>query len=519
MSENDAQIEAVLDHLLAGGDAPPHADSKLPLVQKLHALARERIDVREGTRAFSYLATISHELRTPLNAVIGYSELLLEEEDHYDPKALKADVKRIHDAGKHLLGLVNEVVEVARIESGHTQLQRRMVGIQPLVQELLPTLMEAVRRKGNKFTWEVDQEIRLFTDPAKLRTVLRTLVNRAARVTSNGEIVLRATPGAGDDLVIEVEDTGDRVSTEDLARTFHPFTGGSGAGLTSTARLVELIGGRLEVEAAALGTRFRVVLPALMGQTEDEEPLPVVPLGKRVVLVVNRDRAMRDLLERTLSKLDCVVVTASSSAEAVRIAKGIKPTVVAMEANRDDVDGWDTLATFKSIPQLAAIPVVMLSGEAEETLHADDFISKPFDRTTMLDTIARILEGGGRRRVLVVDDEADARELARRVLTSAGYLVDEVADGLAALDYLANEVPDLILLDLMMPEMDGFQMLQELRKNDTLAKIPVVVLTAMSLNDNDRELLRTRTQSIVTKGTTPSALLERVARVLAVTGA
>ncbi|MCB9679175.1 MAG: response regulator [Alphaproteobacteria bacterium] len=467
---------------------------------------------------FDFLSTMSHELRTPLNAIIGYSELLLEERDNYDPETMTSDLKRIHHAGRHLLSLIDEVVDLARLQSGRTSVARETVDAGRLVQRMLPTLVPMVTDRGNQLEWTIEPAIRLRTDPQKLAGILRTLVHRAARVTTEGFIHL-VVEQIDDQVLFSVTDTGDAVDPEGLAKSFHPFADGQGGGFSAASRLVEVLGGRIEVDTQGQGTRFTVILPALDLPTGDEPSIPPLSTQDRVVLVVDDDPTVHDLMRRNLEALDCVVISATSGPEALRLAERHPPAVIALDVMMPEMDGWSTLARLRAHPKLAETPVVMMSMEKPDedqgrgfTLGASEYLLKPIERPTLLATVERFISG--RRRILIVDDEADARELARRVLMSAGYQVDEVSDGASALRYLETERPDLVLLDLMMPGIDGFAVVNEIRKNPELAAIPLVVFTSMTLTDVDRARLAHGTASIVEKSGSGEDVLQRVADLL-----
>lgn len=505
---SERELDAILEHLLLGGSEPPHGGSTDPLVQKLHRVVEQRLG--DG-RVFSYLSTMSHELRTPLNAVIGYSELILDELDHYDPVALHRDVDRIHHAGRHLLGLIDEVVDVSRLESGMTKLSRTTVDLRSFLKQQLAGFAALVAQRDNQFEWTLAPTLRARTDLNKLAGILRMLIQRASRVTHEGRIVLEVSQ-TDDTIEFRVSDTGDRIPTEELVQSFRPFDGGQSRGLSAAFRVAQLLGGHLEAESSTEGSLFKLSLPAHDQITEDEEPLEIVRPGQQVVLVIDDDPSSHDLVARHLVKADCKVVSAFSGPDALRITDTITPDVIALEVVLPDMDGWEVLARLRAKPNLAAVPVVMMSmlpdvGGKAVNLGADAFMTKPFDRALLLDHVQRLI-GPTRKRILVVDDEPDARELVRRSLLPAGHLVDEVADGASALGYLRRQQPDLILLDLMMPEMDGFEVIRELQGDPVLAKIPLVVLTGMTLSDSDRR--RLASAAVVQKGGGNRSVLESI---------
>lgn len=507
MTERD-ELEAILDHLLMGGNEPPHAESRQALVQKLHRVVQSRLG--EG-RVFNYLATMSHELRTPLNAVIGYSELILDELDHYEPEALHRDVQRIHHAGRHLMGLIDEVVDVSKLESGGDQLARTTLDVRSFLQQHLPSYAALAAERDNHFEWSIASALRLRTDGTKLAGILRMLIQRASRVTQNGRIQLEVVP-LDDELAFRVSDNGDRIPPEQLAQSFRAFESGQSRGLSTAFRTAELLGGHLEVTSSPDGSTFELTLPALDFITEDEEPEPIAQPGEQVVLVIDDDPTSHDLVARRLVDATCRVVSAFSGPEALRILETVTPDVIALEVVLPDMDGWEVLARIRSRSHLAAVPVVMMSllpdvGGKAVGLGAEAFMTKPFDRGLLLEHVQRLV-GATRKRILVVDDEPDARELVRRALLPAGHLVDEVEDGASALAYLRRQRPDLILLDLMMPEMDGFEVVRELQSDAELSRIPLVVLTGMTLSEKDRK--RLASTEVVQKGTGDRSVLESI---------
>ncbi len=511
MSELD-QLDEILEHLVMGGSEPPHADSPYPRIRKLHRILRECTEKARGEgQVFSFLATMSHELRTPLNAVIGYSELILDELEHYDPQALQRDVERIHHAGRHLLGLIDEVVDVSKLESGAARLARTTLDIKSFLDQHLPGFAAMVAQRDNQLEWSIGAGIRVRTDPSKVAGILRMLIQRASRVTQRGRITLDVTQ-ENEEVVFRVSDTGERIPPEQLARSFLTFEGGQSRGLSTAFRVAQLLGGNLEAESTPEGTTFTLTLPAMDLVTEDDEPLPVVQPGEQVVLVIDDDPTSHDLVARHLGSSSCHVLSAFSGPEALRIVETITPDVIALEVVLPGMDGWEVLARLRANPNLAAVPVVMMSmlpdvGGRAVGLGADAFITKPLDRALLLQHVHRLV-GESRKRILVVDDEPDARELVRRALLPAGHLVDEVADGASALAYLRRQRPDLILLDLMMPEMDGFEVIRELQGDPELAKIPLVVLTGMALSEADRR--RLASASVVRKGGGDVSVLESI---------
>ncbi len=499
----------VLEHLLAGGKNPPYQDSTDPVLVALHRYVRQE---QPKDQSFSLLANISHEFRTPLDAIIGYSELILDELPHYEPEILRHDLERIRLAGRHLLGLIDEVVDVSRLESGTLSVQKQNFSLSSFVSGLVPALQPIVAAGGNAFHWTVERNVRVRTDRSSLGLVLRSLTKRASLGLRKGKIFLSLEKRDGW-AYVEISDSGGLAGG--LSSSFEPFARGQSRGLASIARTAELLGGSFQVQSTSDRTVFQVRLPVYDSDTSEQD-IPKIVEGP-YILFVDPDPETQAKAIRYLEPLNSRVVCCNSGVEALAIAEMHRPAVIVLESMDPQTDGWVTLAKLKSNPNLVDVPVIMMSirpqNEEPTGLVADDYLTKPFDREVLARTVRKLVEGT-RRRILVVDDEPLARELSRRVLTRAGYLVDEVPDGLAALQYLAKQRPDLILLDLMMPEVDGFTLARNLQNNPEYCDIPLIVLTAMSLTDDDRIRLERGAKSIVQKGVSTKTILTRIALAL-----
>jgi PAS domain S-box-containing protein len=486
----------------------------LALGKANEALALARDQATEANRAKSaFLAQMSHELRTPLNAIIGYSELLQEEAEANGHDEYAPDLRKIVDAGNHLLTLINDVLDLSKIEAGKMELCVEPFELAPLVAGVVSTIKPLAEKNGNALDVSCPAEVGVVrSDSTRLRQVLFNLLSNACKFTSKGQVslaVARSAADGADWVTFTVTDTGRGIKVEELAKIFQPFVqgdsstqrqyGGTGLGLAISQRFCRMMGGEITVRSEwGKGSTFTVRLPAepvrrqaaaAPAPAAPTEPCPERP-GSNPVLVVDDDMAVRDLLQRFLSKEGFQVLTASSGEEGLQLAKQLRPSAITLDVLMPGMDGWSVLTSLKADPETSDIPVIMLTildnKNLGHSLGATDYLTKPLDRTRLTALLRKFqpLPGGGQ--ILLVEDEADTREMLRRTLEKGGWTVAEAANGRAALEEVARKPPALILLDLMMPEMDGFEMLEELRARPEWRSIPVVVITAKELSEEDR---------------------------------
>jgi signal transduction histidine kinase/CheY-like chemotaxis protein len=487
---------------------------------RLERQARELEEARDAAlqadRAkTAFLASMSHELRTPLNAVIGYSELLLEEVR--DPEVLR-DLGRIHLAGRHLLALINQVLDFSKIESGRLEPRPERFSVAALVEEVAGTVEPLVLRGENTLAVEVDAQAgEMFSDPTWLRQGLYNLLSNACNYTRQGRIELKAgrsLRGEVEHLFFQVCDSGVGIAAEDLARIFEEFyrarpeaSPGTGLGLAITWKLCRLLGGELTAESRpGQGSTFTMWLPAKLPappRPADSTSLPAPSAPRRqrpLVLVIDDDVSVRELLKRHLEREGFAVASAAGGAEALRMARELLPDAVTLDLVMPDVDGWAVLRSLKDDPRLAAIPVVLLSVLGEDACcpGVAEVLAKPVDRGRLVAALRKLL--GPPPRLLVVEDVDELRALLASSLRLEGWTVDEAADGQEALVRLAEAPPDLVVLDLLMPGMDGFEFLARMRQHPAWRSIPVLVLTAKDLGEEERARLEGSVQGLVRKG-------------------
>ena len=491
-------------------------------------LARARDAALSASRAKSrFLANMSHELRTPLNAIIGYSEMLAEEAEENGDASFVKDLERIRGAGKHLLGLINDILDLSKIEAGKMQLFVEPFDIEQAARAVVDTVQPLFTESGNTLEVFLGPELgAMKADLTKVRQTLLNLLGNANKFTNGGRVTLRV--GRDEQGVLfEVEDTGIGMSPEQVARLFEPFTqadasttrrfGGTGLGLAISKRFCEMMGGDITVESElGKGSIFRVRLPRRVGKGKlVRRRSSHGPIDARyLVLVVDDDPAVHDLLVRALGKRGYRVECVSRGAEAIDLARSLHPHVVVLDVMMPGMDGWAVLKALKADPKTQDIPVVMHTIVHQQdvgyALGAVDYVVKPVEPTRLGKVIAGHAEQGDAP-VLVVDDDADSRELLRRNLEAAGYRVRAAEDGRAAIDAMEELLPQLVLLDLMMPGVDGFAVLEHMRQSPRLKSVPVVVVTAKALTEEERRFLTGATQRVVQKGALDmEALLEVV---------
>ena len=501
--------------------------------------AKEIADAANRSKS-TFLANMSHELRTPLNAIIGYSEMLQEEAGELELANFVSDLERINSAGKHLLGLINDILDLSKIEASKIELYLETFSVSAMITDVVSTVEPLIKKNNNTIRLVLDDDVGEMTaDLTRVRQCLFNLFSNAAKFTEHGEIsltVTRSREDAADWITLRVSDGGIGMTPEQLTRLFQPFTqadssttrkyGGTGLGLTITRHFCRMMGGDISVESEPdRGSTFIIRLPAIVATDEPENapvanPTTIVPemSNHRVVLVIDDDVNVRDLLQRFLVKEGYQVACAGSGEDGLRLARELHPDAITLDVAMPRMDGWAVLTALKAHAETMDIPVVMLTMVDEKnlgyTLGAMDYLMKPLDRDRLL-TVLRKCVRDTTLPVLVVEDDEATRVYLRRILEDDGVPVMEAENGRAALARLQEQTPQVILLDLMMPEMDGFQFVHELRAHEAWQAIPVIVLTAKTLTTEDQQRLSGYVTKIVQKGLySKEGLLREVGRQL-----
>ena len=489
-----------------------------------------------------FLANMSHELRTPLNAVIMYSELLQEEAEDQQVEGFIPDLDKIRGAGKHLLALVNGVLDLSKIEAGKMELYLETFDVAGMVQDVTVTIQPLVQKKHNALDLQVPPSVGpMYADLTKVRQILFNLLSNACKFTERGTVALHVTrvPGAGggSDLVeFRVSDTGIGLTRQQIDKLFQPFTqadasttrkfGGTGLGLAISKRFCEMMGGDITVESVPdHGSTFVLRLPAKVTKPV-APPAPGDPAAAALpdahavrVLVIDDEPAVRDLMAKSLASESIIAVTAADGEEGLRLAKEHTPDLIFLDVLMPKLDGWAVLTALKADEKLRDVPVVMLTMMTDQEmgylLGASEYLTKPIDRNRLLSVMAKYKPTDKDNGVLIVEDDEPTRQVLARTMAKQGWAVTEANNGVVGLDRMRRHVPSLILLDLMMPEMDGFEFLAELRQEPEWQQIPVVVLTSKDLTTEERSLLSGKVERILQKGMySREALLKEVKKIV-----
>jgi adenylate cyclase len=482
-----------------------------------------------------FVASMSHELRTPLNAIIGLTEMMVTNAPRFGTEKAQEPLKRVHRAGAHLLGLINQVLDLSKIEAGKLELSPETVTLAPLLEDVIGTARQLAEQNKNRLVLEAAENLgRLTVDPMRLRQILLNLLSNACKFTKQGEVTLRVRRVVDGQNWIEmaVADTGIGMTPEQQAKLFEEFSqadsstarryGGTGLGLAITRKLARMMGGDVTVTSeSGKGSVFTLRLPA---SAELPAKSATGSNGTRsvrtdCVLVIDDDVTARELISDHLKAEGFSVVTAAGGVEGLKLAKELRPTVITLDVMMPDLDGWSVLTTLRQDPELADIPVIMVTIVDEHrrgiALGAAGYLSKPIDRERLHQLVSRFRAAAPPTRVLVVEDDALQRERMLGWLAGPQWSVREATNGREALDRLRQDKPDVILLDLMMPEMDGFAVVAALQKEAAWRDIPVVVITARDLDAKDRERLNSGVQTVLVKETFRAAdLVERIRRVV-----
>ncbi|WP_177237563.1 response regulator [Paenibacillus sp. 1_12] len=470
-----------------------------------------------------FLANMSHELRTPLNAIIGYSEMLKEEAEEIGELTFVEDLGRINKSGKHLLELINDILDISKIEAGKMDMYFEPCDLANLIQDVMTTVKPLLEANGNRVgIHTVEGEI--ISDVTKLRQILFNLLSNAAKFTKEGTVIIDVSYESRNNqsgCSFSIRDTGIGMTPEQIDKLFQPFTqadssttrkyGGTGLGLAISHRFCELMGGTISVRSEpGKGSTFTCWLPLHIAEQSYTAPsvlhnLQKEPADQASILLIDDEPANQQLMRRYLAKEGWTLAFAESGQEGLNLARKIRPKVICLDILMPSMDGWTVLSLLKDDPELRNIPVIILSLTNDKhlayTLGASEFLNKPVNRDQMIKILDKYISNHQDHSILVIEDDVVSSEMMTKILSKEGYDVTQANNGRTALNGMKHKIPDLILLDLMMPEMDGFQFLAELREHENWRHIPVVVVTAKSVTAEERLKLNGYVKDILQKGT------------------
>ncbi len=503
--------------------------------------------LQQANRAKSvFLANMSHELRTPLNAIMGYSEMLQEDAVEQKLDGFGADLEKINGAGRHLLALINDILDLSKIEAGKMELFLESFDVASMIDEVASTIRPMVEKNAN--TLHIERAANLgamHADQIKVRQGLFNLLSNAAKFTHEGSITLqveREVMESSEWIVFRVTDTGIGLSAEQTGKLFQDFTqadasttrrfGGTGLGLALTRRFCQIMGGDVTVHSfPGEGSVFTIKLPAIVSETKadiagvdgsvapshagDADAGAQLSPDESCVLVIDDDAVQRDLMQRFLSKEGFAVRTAAGGDAGLRLARQLRPVAITLDVMMPDMDGWSVLSALKADAALRDIPVIMVTmlddPERGFTLGAADYATKPVDRQRLSQILKKYTCANPPCPVLMVEDDPATRSITRNILEKEGWKVSEAENGREGLECMEQERPSLILLDLMMPEMDGFEFADRVRQHPEWRFIPIVVMTAKDLTAKERRRLSGSVETILRKaGDSREALLKQV---------
>jgi len=506
-------------------------ESRVALMGMYHdisELSEARRDAEGANRAKSqFLANMSHELRTPLNAIIGYSEMLQEEAQDAGLESFVADLTKIHTAGKHLLSLINDVLDLSKIEAGKMDLVLETFDVDEMLAEVVTTIQPLVAKNANSLEVIRDESLgRMHADLVKVRQMLLNLLSNACKFTDQGSITVRVgreVRAGAEAMTFAVSDSGIGMTPDQVSRLFEAFTqaesstsrryGGTGLGLALTRRFAEMMGGSVSVSSEpGRGSTFTMRIPLRVEPSRRaSQILTAIPDSEPVqgdgsagtVLIIDDDADARRLVRTALAGEGVRVLEATDGPSGLELARRERPDAIALDILMPGMDGWEVLQRIRADAELAEIPVIMLSVLHEQqmalALGATEYLTKPIDRAQLRRIVRRHRhEPGGA--VLVVEDDVAVRASFRSGLEREGWTVVEAENGRRALESLATVTPALILLDLMMPEMDGIEFITALRREPKWRQIPVVVVTAKDLTLEERQRLNGHVSEVLTKG-------------------
>ena len=468
----------------------------------------------------TFLANMSHELRTPLNAIIGYSEMLMEDAEDENEDFIP-DLDKINNSGKHLLGLINDILDLSKVESGKMELYIEEFDLSKIMSEIESTIKPLVQKNNNALTIEIDSNLKTMTaDITKIRQIMLNLLSNSSKFTNDGSITIHVSNSVSMDNAVDfiIADTGIGMSAEQVDKVFKPFTqadekttrkfGGTGLGLTITKMFAEMMDGNIKLTSQeGKGTTFTVTIPKFV--IDKKKPITeiitdAVDDNDYTILVIDDDDNAQDMMKKFLEKQDLSILQAKTGEDGLKLAAEHMPDVITLDVMMPEMDGWEVLAALQGNERTKNIPVIMLTMADEPdigySLGATDYLTKPVNWTELSTILNNHQIQSDSQSILIVEDDEITREMLRKSLEKNDFKVRSAVNGKEALEKVSETKPGLIILDLMMPEMDGFEFAERLRENKEWLDIPVVVITAKDLTKEDHSRLKGNVEAIMQKG-------------------
>jgi len=468
----------------------------------------------------TFLANMSHELRTPLNAIIGYSEMLIEDAEDENEDFIP-DLDKINNSGKHLLGLINDILDLSKVESGKMELYIEEFDLPNVMNEIESTIKPLVEKNNNTLTIECDSNLKTMTaDITKIRQIMLNLLSNSSKFTNDGAITIHVSNSISMDNAVDlvIADTGIGMSAEQVEKVFQPFTqadekttrkfGGTGLGLTITKMFAEMMGGDINLTSEeGKGTTFTVTIPLVVVDKKKKKSEVITDVAHDndyTILVIDDDDNAQDMMKKFLEKQDFSILQATTGEGGLKLAAEHMPDLITLDVMMPEMDGWEVLAALQANEITKTIPVIMLTMADEPdlgySLGATDYLTKPVNWNELSGILKKHQIESDSQSILIVEDDEITRDMLRKSLETNEYKVKSAVNGKEALEKVRQSKPGLILLDLMMPEMDGFEFAERLRENKEWLDIPVVVITAKDLTKEDHSRLKGNVEAIMQKG-------------------